>query len=344
MRAKLTKTYNLIIRLLIIITTFGFLYRQLSHNNDFQSVIDYFPSVSSKNNFWPLLSLVLILMFVNYLIESYKWKFFIRKLENISISNSFKAVLTGMSVSMFMPNRVGDYLGRVFILKKANRIKAIIATIIGGMSQLITTLIFGAIALLISFPAIAEMDKDLNRWAYAGLILLTVTALFAIIFAYLNFASFKSIIKRISGRAYRKVSKYADVFSIYEARDMLIMIILSIIRYLIFSLQFIILLYIFEIRINYFHAMVLISLVYLAVTIIPTIALTELGVRGSVSVFIFDYYFNNYPAMAENIQLGVVSASTSLWFINLVIPAALGAIFVFSLKFFRKNKRNGNLD
>jgi hypothetical protein len=78
--------------------------------------------------------------------------------------------------------------------------------------------------------------------------------------------------------------------------------------------------------------------------IIPTIALTEIGVRGSVSVFLFAYYFSLMGRASIDYELGVASASTALWLVNLVIPAFAGAIFVFSLKFFRKNPANGQLD
>ena len=69
------------------------------------------------------------------------------------------------------------------------------------------------------------------------------------------------------------------------------------------------------------------SLTFLAMSIIPTIALTELGVRGSVAVYFFGFI--------TSMHLAVVLASFSLWAINLVIPALIGLLFVYQLKFFR---------
>ena len=269
--------------------------------------------------------------------EALKWRFFISPLEKISLWVSFKAVLTGVSVSMFMPNRVGDYLGRVFILKSADRIQAIISTIVGSMSQLITTLIFGSIALLIAFPSFMDLNEQINVWLYSGLWAVVIIGDFTIVFFYLNFGAFSSVIKRISGSSYGRIKKYAKVFSLYKTTDMLFMLVISMLRYLVFSFQFFLLLLLFKVDINYFEAMVLISLVYLAMAIIPTIAITEIGVRGSVSIYIFSYFFNLSNSINSNQDLGVASASTALWLFNLVLPAFIGAIFVFNLKFFRKN-------
>jgi|TARA_B100001964_G_C13941195_1_gene468998 hypothetical protein len=75
-------------------------------------------------------------------------------------------------------------------------------------------------------------------------------------------------------------------------------------------------------------------------TIIPTIALTEIGVRGSVSLFVFQHHFEKLGLWNSEIAIGVVSASSILWLINLIFPAIVGTIFVFSLRFFRKRNDN----
>ncbi len=324
--------------------TFGFLYNEIFLKKDLKSVIDFYPEISKNQYFIPVLTFVFLLFIINYLLEAVKWRFFISPLEKINLWVSFKAVLTGVSVSMFMPNRVGDYLGRVFILKTANRLQAVISTIVGSMSQLITTLLFGSIALLIAFPKYLNLDEQINVWIYSGLWAVVIIGDFTIIFFYLNFGAFSAVIKRISGRGYDKIKKYAEVFSLYKSTDMLFVLVISILRYLVFSFQFFLLLLLFKVELGYFDAMVLISLVYLSMAFIPTIALTEIGVRGSVSIFIFSYFFVLSGNNAENQELGVASASTLLWLLNLVMPALIGAIFVFNLRFFRKNSDNGKLD
>ena len=120
------------------------------------------------------------------------------------------------------------------------------------------------------------------------------------------------------------------------------MLLLSLLRYLVFSLQFYLLLKAFDLNLPYLKAMMLIGLVYLLVTIIPTIALSELGVRGSVSLFVFAIYLEPLGNWSDQAALAVASASTILWLINLAFPALLGVLFVYSLRFFRKISNNGN--
>jgi hypothetical protein len=164
----------------------------------------------------------------------------------------------------------------------------------------------------------------------------------AMVLAYLNFGFFSEVIKRISGRGYRRIKKYAKVFSWYHPNDLVKVLGLSLVRYLVFSLQFYLLLCAFGVPISYPNGMMLIGLVYLLMTIIPTIALTELGVRGSVSLYVFALFLTPLGLWTETIGLGVASATTSLWLINLAFPALLGVFFTYSLRFFRKLNGNGN--
>jgi hypothetical protein len=334
--AKLNKTYNFLIRSVILLLTFYYLYQQLFLKHNFSTFTDNFHRFISYKGFWLYLFLVVLLIPLNLLLETYKWKLLMAKMEAISLLQAVKGVLAGISVSMFMPNRVGDYLGRVFILKKADRVQATLATILGSAAQLITTLLFGTIALVIFLPHWLDLSFSINQWAYLGIIIGAFLIMLFVVFAYLNFSTFTLIIQRLSGRAYKRIAHYAEVFSWYQAGELFYMLIISIFRYLIFSFQFYLLLKMFQIHIDYFHAMVLIGLVYFIMTIIPTIALSEIGVRGSVSLYVFSLYFEG-QTLSETFNQQIVTASSVLWLFNLAIPAVLGVVFIFKMNFFRKN-------
>ncbi len=334
--AKLSKTYNILIRLAIFVLTFYYLYDQLFYKHNLLSLWDNFRALTGHRNFQLLSLLVLILIPVNLLLESYKWQLLITKLEQINLWNSLKAVLAGISVSMFMPNRVGDYLGRVFILKKANRIQATLITMLGSMAQYLTTLLFGIVAIVIFIHRWLVQYHLTSIWAYSGIILTAVFVMAALVFAYLNFSAFSLIIRKISGKVYFRTERYVDIFSSYKADLLLKVLLLSIFRYFVFSFQFFVLFRMFQIKISYVEAMIIISAIYLVMSIIPTIALSELGVRGSVSLYVFGLYFGG-AAIPDNIMEQIVAASSVLWFLNLAIPAVLGVLFIFKLKFFRNN-------
>jgi uncharacterized membrane protein YbhN (UPF0104 family) len=341
-KTKLRKSYNILIRLAIVLLTVYFIYDQVFYRKDLKTILDLLPEIATSWQFRLNILFTILLFPLNQLLEAFKWKYLMRKLETVSLWTATKAVLTGISVSMFMPNRVGDYLGRVFVLRKANRIQAILATIIGSMAQLLTTIMYGCLAAMFFFPWYFNMNNSLNAWLYSGVIIMCLTLMFMLIFAYLNFASFSDIIRRISGKFYDRISKYSNVFAMYEVRNLVFVLFISALRYVVFSFQFYLLLKAFSVPVNYYSAIVLIGLVYLMMTIIPTIALTELGVRGSVSLFVFALYLKPIHLWTDGASLGIVSATSILWLINLAIPALLGVIFVYSLRFFRRSNGTSN--
>src|SRR5215203_3240268 len=54
-----------------------------------------------------------LLIPVNWGIEALKWQLSVRHIYPIRFHQAFKAVLSGVSFSVTMPNRVGEYLGRI---------------------------------------------------------------------------------------------------------------------------------------------------------------------------------------------------------------------------------------
>ncbi len=84
-----------------------------------------------------------MLAFVNWGIEARKWQLLIRHLQHVSYFVAFKSVLSGVTLSLNLPNRIGEYGGRILYIEQGNRIKAISLSIAGSMSQLIITLLMG---------------------------------------------------------------------------------------------------------------------------------------------------------------------------------------------------------
>jgi hypothetical protein len=84
------------------------------------------------------------------------------------------------------------------------------------------------------------------------------------------------------------------------------------------------------------EAYILIPVIYLIMALVPSIALAELGIRGSVSIFVIGLYYDKIGRSGESMEMIILAASSGVWLINLAIPAVIGTFFVFSLKFFRK--------
>ncbi|MCB2221334.1 MAG: flippase-like domain-containing protein [Bacteroidetes bacterium] len=330
------KTYNLIIRLAIIFATYYFIYKQIFKNNKLDYVAESFNDLIGSPHVSFLFIWTITLMVVNWGIESLKWQFLINKVEDVSYLKSFEAVFSGISVSIFTPNRVGEWFGRVFIMKKANPWKGVFITMIGSFSQLLITLIIGGISLVFYVPIYFQDYGFYSNYLLYGLILLVLVIITTLILIFLNITAIPSFLSRIIKKRFVHFNEYLSVISDYSTIELLTVLLLSFLRYCIFALQFYILLMMFSIEIPLLHGLMIISLVFFIMTAIPTVTLAELGVRGSVSLYFIGLYFEKYATLTDKINIGIVSSTSTLWLINLAIPAILGTFFVYRLTFFRR--------
>jgi len=320
-----SKNISLILKIVIVVLALWFLYEKVFANENLSEMYQWFLSTFREQASWPLV-LVLLLMFVNWLLDAIKWKYLINKEEEVTLWLSIKAVFLGITVSIFTPNRVGEFGGRVFCLEKADRIKAVLITILGNVAQLLATIIFGTLALVHYIHSYSVfLDGEADYWFFI-LVFIAAIVVCTLIALYLNTYWLSSLFMKF--KFLRKYQKYSNVFSYYSINELLYIIFLSSARYAVFSLQFYILLLFFQVEVNLLESLTMSSLVFLTISIIPTIALTEIGLRGSIAIYFFGLVSTNH--------IGILTATFGLWFTNLVLPALLGTVLVYNLKFFRK--------
>ena len=313
----LKKYLSIIIKIVIVFFSFYFIYHQLVENKSFEELdISVLLDTVKKNKVY--LVGVISMMFLNWLVEALKWRYMISKIENISIMTAYRAIFTGITVSTFTPNRIGEYGGRVFCLEQGDRIKAVFITVLCSMSQLLVTILYGSISLFILFDEIL-IDKT-----FLSVSLLILLNLF-LLFSYFNISHIVNFLGKF--KLIKSFKKYLEVLVMYNYKDLIIAFIYSNTRYFIFSLQFIILLHVFGINISFMDAVLSVMLIFFFITITPTITIAEIGVRGSVAIFVLGLFSSN--------DIAILSSTTLLWLINLIIPAIIGSFFIFSLKFFR---------
>ncbi|MCD6112039.1 MAG: flippase-like domain-containing protein [Bacteroidales bacterium] len=339
LKTNLHKTLNIIIRAAIIIIAIWFIYNEIFYNSNISNVLASIKTLFHQDNFLFYLCFIIILMPINWSVESIKWKYLIKKLEVISFIKSFKAVLTGITVSIFTPNRTGEFLGRVFILKKANHWESIFVTIIGSFSQLLITIVLGSFSMIIFLYNNLNYFTHISVNVYYGIIFIVIIINIFLLLIYFNINILTVVLKKISFKRWEEYQKHIKVFSKYSKLELLNILLLSLLRYFIFSFQFYLLLRLFSVNIPFFNGIIIISLVYLVLSAIPTVALTELGIRGSIAMYLVKIYFENKGCFVPEINIGVLSATTFLWFINLALPALAGTVFVYNLRFFKSKTK-----
>ena len=297
---KAKQFLTFLIKLLIVGGAFYFIWDQLANNekldwNQFLELLD------RKKSFWGIL-FILSFSFFNRFFEILKWQNLVQVIEKISLSKATEQVLSALTASIFTPNGIGEYGAKALYFEKKEAKKIVFLNLICNGIQMILTIIFGAVGLLI---------LGYGKWV----LVISGIAFFLIVASFL----FKKItIKGYSlNRLFEKINEIPK--PIHQKN-----IFLAVCRYLIFSHQYYFLFLAFDVDLPYWSLMASISSVYFLASSLPTFQFLDFAVKGSVAV----YFFGN---LGVNEWI-VVFISTLIWFLNVVLPVLIGSFYVFKFK------------
>lgn len=305
------------------------IYRNIIHQPNWRHSLLQIKASLYSDQAWKGL-LVIILMFANWSCEALKWRVLIGHIQPISFITAFKAILSGLSVSLAMntPNGAGEYIGRILYIKQGNRLRAITLTFVGSISQLIVTMVLGTIGLFLLRNHFYNTTNEsfhlslrlINLIAYGSIIVTT-----GLIVVYFKLSWLIKLLEKIPFVS--KYSFFIQKLEDFKWQELLKVLLISALRYIVFAIQYLLLLPVFSVGIEMVTAFWLITVMFLVLAVIPTIALAELGVRGKISLFLFGVFSSN--------SLGIVFTASAIWLINLVVPALAGSLFVIGIKLFR---------
>ncbi|HNE50880.1 MAG: lysylphosphatidylglycerol synthase domain-containing protein [Chitinophagales bacterium] len=314
------KLLNTIIKILIFGGLMFVLYRQLFSNEKIEIAYHHF--VLNFQGSYLLLTAVIVLMLLNWTIESVKWKLLIDKLHPVSWLEAIEGILFGVTFSLFTPSRIGEFGGRIFALN-TDRKEAIVSTLLGSVAQMVVNLSFGALGLLLYSLAHNKMDNYL----LVAFLFIYGWMVIAIHFVYYNIDVVSAKFSNFS--VFKKVYKYIHIIDLYSNKEFFILEILSAFRYGIYCLQFALLLQFFGISIPFFTALKVVAAMFFVQTINPfNIALLDFGFRGNVAA----YFLSPFTGDA----IAIIATTVLLWFINLIIPAIIGGIAALRFTFFKE--------
>lgn len=266
------------------------------------------------------------LVVANWGIEARKWQLSVRRVHAVSFGRAFKAVLSGVSFAVSTPNRMGEYLGRMLFLPDGFRLRSISVTLVGSIGQLLITLYAGLAALVVLRQPLAATpyySKVLYQFALFGV---GGGALFLSIFYFETGALGRLLNKWLSRTRYRYLIESLEAFS---NRLLFRLLLLSALRYAVFVLQYLLLFRFFGVQVGVWEATHALGMQFLAMAVIPSIALAEVGLRGEISLTLLGLFSAN--------SLGIGLTTVSIWFLNLVIPAVAGSGLILSVRFFNKH-------
>ncbi len=314
MRPGLKKKLFLIFKAAVIICSYGYVAYRLYFDEQLRSTL-FNASFGTQHILWLILAIAL--MPLNWGLETFKWKYLLKNTEKIRFINAFASIFAGISVAVFTPNRTGEYFGRIWILRQRNRIAGVSLSIAGSFAQTAITLLAGTIA---GWLWISGNYKDQ--------LTSTQQVIFATIFMIIGvlcYTQLPFIAKKASKFwKHKYFLQFTGALQKLNSGILLSTLGISALRYITFTIQFILLLNYFNTGLTFTEASLSIALLYSAMLLIPTITAAEPGVRSSLSLIIFGVFSTN--------EAGILSASLTLWFINLAVPALIGALVLAAQK------------
>ena len=113
------------IKTIIFLTVIFLLYRLIqSKIEHFDEVEQSFGSLFLPQNIF-LLIIIILLTPVNWAFEAWKWQQLASKVEKISFGEAYKGILIGLTFSTATPMMIGDYAGKILMLKTDKRLESI---------------------------------------------------------------------------------------------------------------------------------------------------------------------------------------------------------------------------
>lgn len=298
---------------------FYFIYDRINNNENLRQ----FSILVHKINpvaVYKTLALIFLLMLANWILEALKWKYLTRSLEQISTWKAIESVFCGLTWAIFTPNRIGEYGGRILFLSPRKRIHGIFAMGIGAFGQNIITNVFGVIGLLWFLYTFLP----LNMLFYGGITLFSGIFLIFLITFYFHMRWLVALLNRIP--FLKKYERFFGIMARYKLTELVNIILFSLARFAIFSSQYYFIIHLLIPDILLFHILMMVFILFFIQSALPSLDLLDIGVRGATAAYFFSFITTH--------DIAIIAAVSCIWFVNLIVPAILGSVFVLKLNFF----------
>ena len=289
---------NKSIGLILFVVCLVAIYNKVAHNENLNQYSTDIKIQFEKVTFFEW-GVLLLLFLLNYLMEAIKWQKLLASWSPISIFKSYKSVLIGQAFAFFTPARSGDYVGRILLLPPGSKIKGVAQLAWSSYAQLIITISIGSIALFFNLPFFPWI-----KWFMP-------LGLVAALFVYFHPGQFK-------GRL-NKINKLQ-----IENKLKLNLLVLSFLKYIVFVIQYTWAVKMLNIPIAPIDLWIALGVLFLLLSIIPSISLTDLVIRGQIIVVLLEPYYNN--------SLMLICLSTIIWAVNFLLPAIIGAFLLINFR------------
>jgi hypothetical protein len=273
---------------------------------------------NGENALW--LVACLMAMPVNWAAETFKWHHLVQKIQPLRWRKAYAAVFAGVTSSLFFPNRMGDFGGRILFLKPENAVKGVLSTFVSSWAQQLVLIGCGFLGFAYFLVVLWQTER---LWVDLVLIGgLALVALLFFVFLHLEWVVpfFRHI--RILYR-FPRLIKSIHLLRQYTRSELLETLFWAFVRYLIYGVQYYFILRFFGIDVPILRGASCIATIYLLQTSIPLPPVVGLMARGEVALQVWGIFEAN--------ALSILAATLSLWVINVIAPALIGLIFILRI-------------
>lgn len=311
-----------ILKVLILVLLTWAIYHQVFLRKDLGAILSGFRDHFS----WELsgwLLLAILLMPLNWGLETLKWRYLLQPELYLSFSTAMRSILAGISVSLFTPNRIGEYGGRLLMIPASKSWLGLSATFIGSLAQWVVLLLGGCWGM-----ATVGLDLWPRLAAYYhsfGWVLWGIALLLPILYLYTgrltNWLKDRKWLNKL--KDHQRVQLQSGLLS-YKKSKLMRVLAIAFSRYLIYSSQYLCLLYGFGFELEPVLGLAGIATIFLIQSSVPLPPFMALVARGELALLLWSEYGAN--------ELVILASTFSLFIINLIVPALLGGAAIVKTK------------
>ncbi len=312
---------------MVSLALFFGLYHQLFVRNDIVELWNSLRGQILVAPIWMLLAIILLIP-LNLTLEAIKFRLLLPKKVRPTVFQALRRVCAGISIGLFTPNRVGEYVGRLAGTTESDRVSTIAATFLGGIAQLIP-LLGGGVLCILGYSRYGEVE-------FAS-VLTNVVAIGICIVLLLLFAFLPAVLKVVEGfwssfrqnltpgpRVNRFLVQVAyslrgiRQLAVVRPGDVRMALVIACGRYLIYLAQLSLAFVFFGLDGGLEIAVLGSGILLFTQTFVPLPAFVQALARVELALLVFAAYRPN--------ELGLASASFLIFVLNLGIPALLGLV------------------
>lgn len=317
------KSLSIILKVGIILFMAWVLYVQVFEKNDLSKlVIQFIDSLNHKGS-WLLLTAAICLVPLNWFLESKKWSLLINNFQPFNIKQAIYSVLSGVSVAIMTPGRIGEYGGRLIGITKENQPKAILANFISSLSQNIINIGIGLMGALIFVQKFMPMHQSI----FLSLMFISSCIIIVMMLVYFRIDLLHGILAYLPDWKWvQKIQSSVSSFQEMDTKSLFSLLGISFFRYMTYLTQYVLFIFFFGVTDDIVASILGVITIFFLQSNLPLPPALSVLARGEMAIFLWSVFTTNI--------LGIIAASFSLWIINLVFPAILGTIIISQAKIF----------